>query len=85
MFLIEPLVQAIEEEAVHVLKKARIYEPPVDAILVAGRMGAKVMFNENQKERGVLHFNRTEPVISVRPDRPERLQWAVGHEIGEFV
>jgi Zn-dependent peptidase ImmA (M78 family) len=89
---------AIDDCAADVLWEAGIVEPPVDAALVAERIGLVVAQNEAMPLRGrfvrladpsgrdLACENQGQGTIVVGPaERPERLQWAVAHEIGESI
>src|SRR5882724_335447 len=94
----EEFAAAIDDCAADVLWEAGIIEPPVDAALLAERIGLVVAQNEAMPIRGRFvrladHSGRdatagdhTQGTIVVGPaERPERLQWAVAHEIGESI
>jgi hypothetical protein len=66
------------------LERADITSPPVDALLVANRLEWPVMWDADQGGRARIQRLAGRPTLFVRPDeRPERLQWAIAHEIGE--
>jgi hypothetical protein len=84
---------ALDACAANVLWEAGVTEPPVDATVVAERIGLVVAHNSSLAYRGRL-VEMADPrdgelgqgTILVGPaERPERLQWAVAHEIGESV
>ena len=84
---------ALDACAADVLWEAGVAEPPVDAMLVAERIGLVVARDDALASRGRL-VELADPrggsvgqgTIVVGPaERPERLQWAVAHEIGESV
>jgi hypothetical protein len=84
---------ALDACAAAVLWEAGVAEPPVDAMVVAERIGLVVAYNGTLAGRGRL-VELADPrggaagqgTIVVGPaERPERLQWAVAHEIGESV
>jgi hypothetical protein len=84
---------ALDACAAEVLWEAGVQEPPVDATAVAERIGLVVAHNEALVCRGRL-VQLADPrggqagqgTIVVGPtERPERLHWAVAHEIGESV
>ena len=84
---------ALDACAAEVLWEAGIAEPPVDAGVVAERIGLVVARNDALACRGRL-VQLADPrggdagqgTIVVGPaERPERLQWAVAHEVGESV
>lgn len=65
-------------------------EPPIDAALVARRLGLDIALSSEQPERGRFMRLTGRPnsapqgAIIVRPEeRPERLQWSIAHEVGE--
>jgi Zn-dependent peptidase ImmA (M78 family) len=84
---------ALDACAVEVLWEAAVEGPPVDAELVAQRLGLVVAQDESMPCRGrfVRLTGRAfaapgQGTILVGPaERPERRQWAVAHEIGESV
>jgi Zn-dependent peptidase ImmA (M78 family) len=84
---------AIDACAADALWEAGIYEPPVDALLVAERLEMVVAHDFTMPERGRIvqladshHRRATQATIVVGvAERPEREQWAVAHEIGESV
>lgn len=84
---------ALDACAADVLWEAGITEPPVDATLVAERIGLVVAHNAALPSRGRL-IELADPrggtvgqgtIVVGLAERPERLQWAVAHEIGESV
>ena len=89
----EELSAALDACAAEVLWEAEVVEPPVDAVLVAERLGLLITHNADLACRGRLvelsdprGGVATQGTIVVGPaERPERLQWAVAHEIGESV
>lgn len=65
--------------------------PPIDALVLARRLGMSVAWDSTQAGRGrVVRLRGTaaaadQASILVRPEeRRERLQWTVAHEIGEL-
>lgn len=82
---------ADDEFAAHVdarietlLREVGIGRPPIDAIVVARRLGISVVLDANQQPRGRQLRIGGRSSIFIRPDdRPERQQWAVAHELGE--
>ena len=84
------LAAALAEVAAKLLEAAAISAPPVDAFAVAEACGLVVLSDDQQAGRArFVRLRRHAPgfgqgSIFLRPDpRPERLQWAVAHEIGE--
>ena len=77
---------ALEAVAEELLTDARITAPPVDALLIARRLNIVVAMDRQLQPRGTHKRLGGRPSIFIRPDdRPERLQWAVAHELGEAV
>lgn len=81
---------ALDVVAGDVLSGLAIAGPPVDALDVARALGLVVAWDPSQQGRGRVVRLRAaadrapQGSILLRPDpRPERLQWAVAHEIGE--
>jgi predicted transcriptional regulator len=85
----EQVRAAVESVAREVLAEGEIFGPPVDATLLAGRLGMVVARDGASETRG--RFARLggsgdggQATIFLADDlRPERRQWAVAHEIGE--
>lgn len=87
----EELVAALDATAADTLWEAGVEGPPVDAALIAERLGLVVAQDHAMPGRG--RFARlalggstvaAQGTIVVGPaERPERLQWAIAHEIGE--
>lgn len=77
---------ALDEVAESLLSAAGISRPPVDALVVAERLRIPVVFDGTQLARGRQKQLAGRPTIFLKPDeRPERLQWAAAHELGEVV
>jgi hypothetical protein len=87
---IEQLAVILDETAGELLESARWRRPAVDAVDVARRIGLAVARDRklNGRARYVrlsLGRGRARGAIFVgEADRPERLQWAVAHELGEY-
>lgn len=84
------LAAAVDHVAAGLLERTGIAAPPVDAFRVAASCGLSVLTDEEQGGRArFVRLQRQLPgctagSIFVRSDsRPERMQWAVAHEIGE--
>lgn len=84
---------ALDECAAALLWEAGVTEPPVDARRIARELGLVVAQDDALAARGRL-IELADPrggsvgqgAIVVRPaERPERLQWAIAHEVGECV
>ena len=75
-----------------VLGGAAIDGPPVDAVLLASRLGLTVALDARQRSRarcvrlGPTRGRLGRVTVLLRPEpRHERLQWALAHEIGEHL
>ncbi len=76
----------LDEVAEEILDGAEVTTPPVDALGWANRLGIEIVFDVHQQARGRFKRLAGRPSIFLRPDdRPERLQWAAAHELGELV
>src|SRR5205085_2215568 len=89
-FTRQNVADALDAVANDLLQQAGIQGRPVDAIELARRLALIVATNDAQAERGRLvrlqRHNATSDggTIVIKPDpRPERMQWAIAHEIGE--
>jgi hypothetical protein len=77
---------ACDDVVSEVLRAAGVNAPPVDAVTVAARCQWPVVWDFHQTGRARLQRLDGRPTLFVRPaERPERLQWAVAHEIGEVL
>ncbi len=77
-------IAALEETAADLLTRARLTGPPVDAIDLAEKLKLLVVFDAKLQGRARHKKTAGHSLILLRPDdRPERLQWAAAHEIGE--
>jgi hypothetical protein len=66
------------------LLNGRVASPPVDALRLAATLGIQVAWDNQQGGRARTVRLRGDPSILLHADpRPERVQWAVAHEIGE--
>jgi hypothetical protein len=80
----QSLVSACDEVAEELLAEAGWANPPVDAFQLAADLGYEIAFDARQEERGRFKRLAGRPTMFLSPDdRPERLQWAAAHEIGE--
>jgi Zn-dependent peptidase ImmA (M78 family) len=85
----EQVRDAVEGVAREILAEAEILGPPVDAVLLAQRLGLVVARDAAVDVRARFvrlggASNAGQPTILVADDpRPERRQWAVAHEVGE--
>ncbi len=74
----------IDEIAMQELSRAGCLGPPVDAIALARQMKIEVAIDSRQAQRARYAVIRGQSAIFLQPDkRPERLQWATAHELGE--
>jgi hypothetical protein len=87
---IDQMTKAIDETVSVILRQAAVKRPPIDAVQIARRVGYHLLWDENQTGRARISVIRPGPgrrpqrAICLKPDpRPERIQWAVAHEIGE--
>ncbi len=68
------------------LDDAGVTEPPVDVFVLAERLQITVAVDAAQQSRGRHKQLAGASSIFLRPEeRPERLQWAAAHEVGEVV
>lgn len=88
----EDLVVGLDAVVDEILAEAHIDSPPIDALVVASRLGIALALDDRQQGRARyvrLADRRSglpQAAILLRPEpRPERRQWAVAHEIGEHV
>ena len=82
----ELLNSTLEQTACDLLQQAGIVAPPVDALAIAERLHIEVAFDGGQNSRGRQKKLAGRPSIFLKPDdRPERVQWATAHELGEVV
>ena len=79
-------VSALDEVAADLLSQAGVNSPPVDALILAERLQIAVVFDADQQGRARHKRLAGASSIFLNPDdRPERLQWAAAHELGEVV
>ena len=78
---------AVDRAVAVVLQQADIKAPPVDALDVAERMRLRVLEQKVMPVRGKLvRLSPQETLIVVRSDdRDERTQYALAHELGEYL
>ncbi len=88
----EELAAGFDRVAAEILAEARIDDPPVDAFLLAKRLGVAVARDDRQTGRARYvrlcgpGGRRPRATILLRDEpRRERRHWAVAHEIGEHV
>ncbi|MGO8690503.1 MAG: ImmA/IrrE family metallo-endopeptidase [Thermoguttaceae bacterium] len=87
----EELAAGLDAVAGELLAGAEVDSPPVDAFLLARRLGITVALDDGQQNRArYVRLDsrrpaRSRPTILLRSDpRRERRHWAVAHEIGEY-
>jgi hypothetical protein len=76
------------DRAVHQwLELAGVQRPPVDALAVARALGITVAWDDDQGGRArrvrLVHGGPRAAILIRHDPRPERVQWAVAHELGE--
>lgn len=83
--LLQPeILRAVDTAVGELLQRAGVPHPPVYPIELARQLGLPVAFDTRQQTRGRHTRLRGRSAIFVKPDdRPERLSWAVAHELGE--
>ncbi len=91
----EELTTALDDCAAGLLWETAVDEPPVDAVVIAQRLGLVVAFDDHLACRArFVQLAEHSPhaparhqgtIITGPAERPERRQWAVAHEIGESV
>jgi hypothetical protein len=87
----EELVRTLDEVAAQALSRAGVFEPPIDALQLAERLGLAVAWDDRQSGRArrvqfAGNAGGNVAAVLVRHDpRAERLHWAVAHEVGELL
>lgn len=84
------LYQAMDDFSLECLRQSALAFPPVDTFQLARALGLEIVFNDAQPHRAccvrLVGRQRPQGLIVLRPDpRPERLHWAVAHELGEHL
>jgi hypothetical protein len=75
---------ACDEIVRDVLEELSLGAPPVDALYVADRLQLAVVYDAAQAGRARIKRLCGQAAIFLKPDeRPERVQWATAHEVGE--
>jgi len=76
---------AIDELCGDILTRLATEEPPVDALHAARLLGCELAYDQSQQGRARQKMIEGQPAVLLKPDdRPERLQWATAHELGEI-
>lgn|GEM_PF-3244427 len=77
-------VAALDDVANELLERGGMQSPPVDCLALADCLRIHVAYDASQSGRARHKRIGGQSTVLVRPeDRPERLQWAVAHELGE--
>ena len=86
MFVQTDQLQACDAVIQDFLDFAQVTNPPIDALQIAQKLDIQLLWDAAQHGRGRLLRQDGRETILLRPDeRPERLQWAAAHELGEAV
>jgi hypothetical protein len=86
----EQMIEAVNDCASELLAEANIFRPPIDALVIARQLKLIVARDYQSQVRArflrVGQPNRTGrgTILLADDPRPERRQWAIAHEIGEF-
>ncbi|MDX1967765.1 MAG: ImmA/IrrE family metallo-endopeptidase [Planctomycetaceae bacterium] len=82
----ENWASACDRVVAEMLSEGDVAAPPVDALLLGLRLEHRLAWDAEQSARGRLVRRDGETTILLRPEvRPERVQWAAAHELGESV
>jgi len=77
-------IAACDAAAGEMLALVGVCGPPVDALVIAQRLQIELAWDASQSGRARMQRLSGRPAIFLRPrDRPERVQWAAAHELGE--
>ena len=89
---LEEYSQVLDATAAEAIAAVGDFGPPLDALALARAMQLTVAWDDRQSGRGrvvrLREFSGTASHGSIflrRDPRPERLQWAIAHEIGELL
>ncbi|MEZ6047293.1 MAG: ImmA/IrrE family metallo-endopeptidase [Planctomycetaceae bacterium] len=78
------IFNSLDQVVNDLLEQAEIIAPPVNSFQIARELGWEIVLNEEQCERGRYKRIQNQPTIFLKPDdRPERVHWALAHELGE--
>jgi hypothetical protein len=78
------LAHVCDDVADDLLRSSGCDSPPVNALRLAEELGYEVAFDAAQAGRGRFKRLCGRPTVLLTPDaRPERVQWAAAHELGE--
>lgn len=87
----EEMSSALDSAIAELLDSAGLVGPPVDAVALARSLGFTLAWDDGQSSRArlVRLAGRREcgglSILLKHDPRPERRQWAVAHEIGEYL
>ena len=87
----EELAAALDRPVAELLASAGLENPPVDAVALAKRLGFTLAWDDGQSSRArLVRLAGRQPcgglsILLKHDPRPERRQWAVAHEIGEYL
>jgi IrrE N-terminal-like domain len=87
----EEITTALDAAVAQLLDDAGVAAPPVDAVALAKRLGFTLAWDDRQSSRARLvrlSSRREKSGLSIllkHDPRSERRQWAVAHEIGEYL
>ncbi len=80
------LLDSVDNLVERLLDSASITVPPINCLTLSKLLGISVLWDNNLEGRGRQKQISGQPTILVKPDdRPERIQWAIAHEIGEII
>ncbi len=80
----EDLSDLLNKIAGDILEQGAVVAPPVNAIELAKHLQMGVIFDSQQPTRARHKQIMQQHTIFLKPDdRPERMQWAAAHELGE--
>ncbi len=91
MFATEEISAALDAAIAELFESAGVREPPIDAVALARELGFALAWDDGQSSRARLvrvAGRSTGGKLSIllkHDPRPERRQWAVAHEIGEYL
>lgn len=76
---------AVDELISEIFRTLAIEQPPVDALSIVRAVGCELAFDASQWGRARQKTIDGQTAVFLKPDdRPERLQWAAAHELGEI-
>ena len=85
----EELAAVLDAVAAETLAATDVFQPPVDAVRIAGRLGLTIAWDDLQTGRArLVHLagsaaQEAASILVKHDPRHERLHWAVAHEVGE--